>query len=349
MSAVPGKKRNDTQEETTDVVPKCLKEWPGLNCYLSKYQTLGNSYLIFDPNKNGFEKMRFDPAQDWIKRICDQNYGIGSNGLIVGPDHCTPGSFEFRIFNSDGSQAQLSGNGARIFAQYLLDAMYVGCDQISEFEIVAVSRELDRVVVEVRAEEASSSITTTIMTAPYFGPFAVGASNGVSFGDCNSNTVAALVDIGQRTSRGSWSDSTLLSIGNPHCVTFLEAYDLLPSIDFLKQMSSDLSFIADAPQTGSQNAVFCDGCNLQWCFVEDRHHIHLRIVERGEGPTLASGSSAAAALIAAFMRGLVDYRATVIMPGGCLMLALSIRDGEIANVQISGEATLIARIKVSMR
>lgn len=340
----------DAQRGIQDVVSPRRGERTERNLILLKYQTLGNSYLVFDPRRNNFDDLPFNPEPNWIRKICDRDYGVGSNGLLIGPDRCGSGAFEFRIFNSDGSQAQLSGNGARIFARYLLDAKYIPPDQMSSFSIAAVSRELDRVAIEVRADEAiTSSITTIISTTPSFGPCAVGAHGGVTFGGDNSITVAALADIGRRNGQGgaSWSDSTMLSIGNPHCVTFLTSYGMLPSVDLLKQLKSELSFIADAPRAGSTSAIFSEGCNLQWCFVEDRHRIHLRIVERGEGPTLASGSSAAAALIAAFVRGLVDYHATVIMPGGDLRLALSMRDNEIAAVQMSGEASCIAEIRMA--
>lgn len=322
----------------------------GRSLTILKYQTLGNSYLVFDPRRNGFNEKAFIPPAKWINQICDQDYGIGSNGLLVGPDGSGTGAFEFRIFNSDGSQAQLSGNGARIFGRYLIDAKYIVPSHASGFSITALSRELGRIDIEASPDDlAGSSITTIIGATPCFGPSAVGAIGAVSFGGHNSFTVAALADIGRRSGQGaaSWSDSTLLSIGNPHCVTFLPSYLALPSIDLLRQLGSELSFIADAPVAGPANATFRNGCNLQWCFVEDRHRIHLRIVERGEGPTLASGSSAAAVLIAAFIRGLVDDHVTVIMPGGQLKLALAKRGSEIAAVQMSAAVSYIAEIKMA--
>jgi diaminopimelate epimerase len=217
------------------------------------------------------------------------------------------------------------------------------------FSIAAVSREFDRIAIEVSTDEAmGASITTTIKTVPSFGPNAVAALSGVTTGRNFSVAVAGLADLGrQHGSRGTpWSDSTMLSIGNPHCVTFVPAYDMLPSFDLLKRLKSELSMIADSPALGSTNPVFSDGCNLQWCFVESCECLHLRIVERGEGPTLASGSSAAAAVIAAFVRGLVDRRVTVNMPGGSLILGLRICNNEIIAIEISGEASCVAEIQM---
>jgi diaminopimelate epimerase len=121
---------------------------------------------------------------------------------------------------------------------------------------------------------------------------------------------------------------------------------MLPSFDLLKRLKSELSMMADSPALGSTNPVFIDGCNLQWCFVESRECLHLRIVERGEGLTLASGSSDAAAVIAAFVRGLVDRRVTVNMPGGSLILGLRIRNNEIIAIEISGEAPCVAEVQM---
>jgi len=95
---------------------------PSADILLFKYQALGNSYLIFDPRRNPNAISPIESETDWIRAICSHDYGIGPNGLLVGPEKIEAGLFEFRIFNSDGSQAQLSGNGSRIFARYLLEA-----------------------------------------------------------------------------------------------------------------------------------------------------------------------------------------------------------------------------------
>lgn len=314
--------------------------------YLLKYQTLGNSYLVFDPIRNG---SRDFPSPTWIRMICDGNYGIGSNGLLVGPNNANGTAFEFQIFNSDGSQAELSGNGSRIFARYLMDAGYVAPAERGNFSIVAVSSDQRRIMVDVSAQPSrGAEIFTAIKIAPSFGAHAVGALDGAVWSNGNSYAVAALADIGRRKGQGgtAWSDSTLVSIGNPHCVTFVSSADLLPGFQFLKQQKDELSLIADAPSSGSINPVFIDGCNLQWCFVESRRRIHLRIVERGEGPTLASGSSASAATIAAFKRGLIDRQVTVVMPGGSLTVTLLFYGNDIASVGLAGVACRLAEIKM---
>jgi diaminopimelate epimerase len=315
---------------------------------LSKYQTLGNSYLVFDPIKNNVPGF---PSPKWVRTICDGNYGIGSSGLLVGPNDTDGAAFEFRIFNSDGSQAELSGNGSRIFARYLMDAGYIAPAARQNFSIAAVSSNQRRILIDVSAESSlGAEIFTAIRIAPSFGPHAVGALEGAVWSNGAGYTVAALADVGRRKGQGgglAWSDSMLVSIGNPHCVTFVTSAELLPSFQFLMQQKDELSLVVDAPSSGSANPVFVDGCNLQWCFVESRGRIHLRIVERGEGPTLASGSSASAATVAAFKRGLIDRQVTVVMPGGSLTVTLLLHKNDIASVGLSGVACRLAEIKMN--
>jgi diaminopimelate epimerase len=76
-----------------------------MDVVLFKYQALGNSYLILDPKRNPGWPRPIQPEPGWINAVCDADYGIGSNGLLIGPDRINGTEFEFRIINSDGSQA----------------------------------------------------------------------------------------------------------------------------------------------------------------------------------------------------------------------------------------------------
>ena len=80
----------------------------------SKYHALGNDYLVIDPLEFAAD---LDPAL--IQRICHRNYGVGSDGILLGPLESGEGDFGLRIFNPDGSEAEKSGNGLRIFSRYL--------------------------------------------------------------------------------------------------------------------------------------------------------------------------------------------------------------------------------------
>ena len=82
----------------------------------SKYHALGNDYIVIDP-----AEFQGEPASNIVRLICHRNYGIGSDGILLGPLDSKPCDFGLRIFNPDGSEAEKSGNGLRIFARFLWD------------------------------------------------------------------------------------------------------------------------------------------------------------------------------------------------------------------------------------
>jgi diaminopimelate epimerase len=140
-----------------------------------------------------------------------------------------------------------------------------------------------------------------------------------------------------------WSDSTFVSLGNPHCVTFVENPAHFPDIQFKEPLKA---IAYRSPEGNGQ--TFAEGCNLQWAYVKDRTIIDLRIFERGEGPTEASGSSASAATAAAFYRGLIERLVTVQMPGGGLKVELKGTGEGIESVIIRGSATRIMEAQIDL-
>lgn len=94
-----------------------------MSVVLEKYHGLGNGYLVFDPNKNELEL-----TQENVRLLCDRNFGVGSDGILIGP-LLGQEKLGVRIINPDGSEAELSGNGVRIFGKYLKDAGYVQKDR----------------------------------------------------------------------------------------------------------------------------------------------------------------------------------------------------------------------------
>lgn len=313
---------------------------------LFKYETLKNSYLIFDPERAGYAGAVEAPDfLSWVVRMCDVHSGIGSDGLLFGPFRASSLGFEFRVVNSDGGFSEFSGNGARIFGQYLLDAGYVPADQ--PFSFFANAPSGNRIKVDARRDAADPVVLVTDLNVePKSGPQAVAANPAAISSGGEEVCVPALEAIASQMGfpEGAWSDSSPLSIGNPHCVTFVDSPDLLPSFDRLVQFEDSLSAVADGKGHAAAR-VFAHGCNLQWAYAATRKSILLRIVERREGPTMASGSSASAAAIAAWTRGFVDEDIEVVMPGGTVKVRLNVSAGNIASVTLKARATRIAEIK----
>jgi diaminopimelate epimerase len=258
-----------------------------------KFQALGSDYLVLDPTVASFEMTpRFAQA------LCDRRHGIGSDGILLGPLAVPedPQAFGLRIFNPDGSEAEKSGDGLRMFARYLLEAGHAratGC-RIHTPGGAA----------EVRFLAQDGSLVQVDMGRPSF-----------RAGDIPFTGIASHLEVLETPLFLPTGPITItaLSMGNPHCVLF--PGEVSP---------------ANARRLGAQiekHPEFPERVNVQLVEVVSRRRIRTEIWERGAGYTPASGSSCAAA--AACRRlGLVDEHITVLMPGGSLDIEFT-ADGQV--------------------
>ena len=321
---------------------------------ISKYQALGNSYLVLDPRdiqsavREAFEASPLGvqrPKADVVRRLCDMSTGIGSNGLLFGPLRLD-GAFGVLVINSDGTTAGFSGNGSRIFAQYLLDCGDIGYGQSLEVIIPQehAARPPSMNFVPIRMpSDANGVIEVTALHLPKFGAAAVNAGDALIPKPDHCGTPAlrylfpALANIGAKvTGQRAWDTSVMVEIGNPHCVTFVSDPRQLPNFNTLRECDDVLRPIAF--RTGMAAAPFAEGANLQWAWPETRTRLRLSIYERGEGPTAASGSSACAAACAAYALDLVEGRVDVVMPGGTLAISIDGPRTSIKSVTLAGFA-----------
>jgi diaminopimelate epimerase len=254
-----------------------------------KYHGLGNDYLVIDPNVEDFAMTEAN-----IRLICDRNFGVGSDGILYGP------KFEgdlpvLRIFNPDGSEAEKSGNGLRIFSKYLWEKKYV---HSKSFKIKTLGG-----VVDVQVKDETANLIRIDMGKVTF------ISNEIPVAGGRREVVNESLDID-----GVPYNVTCLSIGNPHCV--------IPMQEVTEQIARALGPHVERHQ------MFPNRINMQIVRVIDRANIDVRIWERGAGYTLASGSSSCAAAAASHRLGLVDSDVTVHMPGGTLHIEIA-DDGRI--------------------
>jgi diaminopimelate epimerase len=255
-----------------------------LRCF--KYQALANDYLVIDPARTPFA-----PVAPRIVALCRRHLGVGADGVLVGPlpVEDDPGTFGLRIFNADGSEAEQSGNGLRIFARYLLDAGYV---TRSTCRIRTL-----RGTAEATFLNADGSLIQVDMGSPDFHAGAIpftGLAPRLEVVACPLHTSVGVATV------------TALSLGNPHCVLIRPR--VTPALAC--RLGPELE----------RHPHFPDRVNVQFVQVVDRRHLQLEIWERGAGWTQASGSSSCAAAAAGRRLGLVEDRVTVSMPGGTLQV-----------------------------
>jgi len=254
-----------------------------MKTHFSKYHGLGNDYLVIDPNVYDV-----DLKPDTIRLICHRNLGIGADGILYGPikdgEH-----LRVMIFNPDGSEAEKSGNGLRIFARYLYENKYVA---EKRFRIDTLGG-----VVEAHIQDDTGNLIRIEMGAITF------RSNEIPVRGNEREVVDEELEINGETYR-----ATCLSIGNPHCV--------IPMADISEEKARELGPFVE------NHDLFPNRINMQLLKVLDRANIEIRIWERGVGYTLASGSSSCAATGAAHKLGLVDNEVNVRMPGGTLLVEI---------------------------
>lgn len=251
-----------------------------------KYHALGNDYLVMDPaDFPGWTA----PDRAQIRVICHRNFGAGSDGILWGPLPSARAQFGLRIFNPDGSEAEKSGNGLRIFSRFLFDRKRVGT---APFTI-----DVPGGVVESRVMPDSGLITV--------------AMGHVSFRSDRIPVAGPVREVlNERFSiKGREFTFCAAGIGNPHCVI------VLPEI------SSELATTYGPAIETHPN--FPNRINVQFLQVLDRCNVRIEIWERGAGYTLASGSSSSASAAVAHKLGLVDANLTVHMPGGRIGIEIS--------------------------
>jgi diaminopimelate epimerase len=265
----------------------------------SKYHALGNDYIVINP-----KDLSAPLTTEQVKTICHRNYGVGSDGILLGPLPSKNAPFGLRIFNPDGSEAEKSGNGLRIFSRYLWDKKLVGKE---EFAIETLGGVVKATVTErgkvVRVEMGRVSFWSDEI--PVVGP--------------RREVINEAIHL-----RGQKFSFCAATVGNPHCV--------LP----LPKISADL-----ARQIGPQletHLRFPKRINVQLLKVLDRANIQIEIWERGAGYTLASGSSSSAAAAVAHKLGLCDRSITVHMPGGKIQIEI----GEDFAIEMTGPVTKVA-------
>lgn len=267
----------------------------------AKYHALGNDYLVIDPAQLSLPK---DPPREMIRLICHRHFGLGSDGILLGPLPSESARFALRIFNPDGSEAEKSGNGLRIFSRYLWDQALVSEEefaiQTAGGTVIARVTEAGRMVQVQMGQVTFSSERIPVTGAP-------------------REVLQEPITAADRSFLFSAA-----SIGNPHCVIIVP--EATPAL---------------ARQYGpllETHPFFPRRTNVQFVQILDPGNIRIEIWERGAGYTLASGSSSSAAAAVARKLGLCEPSLTVHMPGG----RLAIEIGPDLSILMTGPVTKIA-------
>ncbi|MEL7588861.1 MAG: diaminopimelate epimerase [Prolixibacteraceae bacterium] len=254
--------------------------------FFVKSHGLGNDYLVVNSRDIGFEL-----TEKNIQKICDVHYGLGSDGILALVE--TPkADFGLRILNPDGSEAEKSGNGLRIFAKYLFDHGYT---RARSFSIDTPGGVVSAEVIETEKEKART--IRIDMGKPIFEPEKIPVKSQQS--ECLDEELKL---------NGRNYLINCVSVGNPHCVILKK--ELVP--EEIREYGPQIE----------NHPMFPNRINVQFARVVSPELVEILIWERGAGYTLASGSSSSAVAAMMVKKGLTNRKVTISMPGGELKLEI---------------------------
>ena len=254
----------------------------------SKYQGLGNDFLLFDLRRWSFPGSALTAHPDLVRRLCDRRFGVGADGVILALPAASGAELQMRIFNADGSEAEMCGNGIRCLARFLADRDGDGPGRRWEVETAA-----GLIVPEL---EADGQVRVD-MGPPFLEPDSV---------PTQLPTGPAGLPQGELELLGRTWAVAAAGMGNPHVV--------VPVSDVA---SLDLEQIGAALEV---HPAFPARTNVHLVQVLNPAHLLMRVWERGAGPTLACGTGACATLVACHLLGLCDRLARLDLPGGPLQI-----------------------------
>lgn len=271
------------------------------NIKFTKMQGLGNDFVILDYEE--YMKTNKTPGEIALK-LCDRHFGIGADGLIIVNPHTKNTDIGWIFYNSDGSIAQMCGNGIRCFAKYVYKK---GLVNKKEFSVetkagIIIPKILDNGMVKVN------------MNKPILEPskIPVKVENNLNFE----------VKVSDRTFKAN-----AVSMGNPHCVIITEENTKDLALKYGKEIE--------------ENELFPEKTNVEFIKILSRNEINLDVWERGCAITLACGTGACASVTASILNGLCDNKVKVNLPGGQLIIEWDgTKQNPACDIYMSGPAEL---------
>ena len=249
----------------------------------TKMQGCGNDYVYV----NGFEN-KIDNPNKLSEIVSDRHFGIGSDGLIV-INPSEKADFKMSMYNADGSEGKMCGNGIRCVAKYVYDNKMTDKTTIT-VETLSGIKTLELNVKNDKVETVKVNMGTPILLP-----------KDVPVVSDKDKVVDAPIVIDDKEYR-----ITCVSMGNPHAITFIENTD-------------DLEIETIGPKF-ENNPIFPDRVNTEFIQVLDRNTVKMRVWERGSGETFACGTGACATVVACVLNGLTDDKVTVKLLGGDLFI-----------------------------
>lgn len=271
----------------------------------TKMEGAGNDYIYF----NCFDQQIEDPAALSVA-LSDRHFGVGGDGvvLICPPERPDQADARMRMFNADGSEAEMCGNGIRCVGKFVYDKGLTDKTEVSVETLAGIK------ILKLHVDGGKVHSVTVDMGEPVFIPEripALSASPEIRLSE-------------PETVNGTTYGITAVSMGNPHAVVFVDEI-------------TDRQVLVDGPVL-EVSPIFPKKANIEFAEVLDRSHIRMRVWERGSGETLACGTGACATAVAAVLNNLADREVTLHLLGGDLHIRW---DKATNHVMMTGPAAFV--------
>lgn len=251
----------------------------------TKFHGLGNDYLVIEPQ----DLNEVDNLNEFARRICNRHYGAGADGIaVVSKSEIESADYRVRIFNPDGSEAGLSGNGTRCAAAFLYFKRLWSGHQLRLITRSGLKRYFLK-----QKLGAGKYVFESELGQPKFDARSI----PMSITPPPDRVIGFPLEV-----NGDSFEITALQIGNPNCCIFVDDFNALNWRQIGKLIET--------------HKLFPDRTNVVFARVRDRKTLELRIWERGVGETTASGTCSCAGAVAAMVNEMIDRKVTVVMPGG---------------------------------
>ncbi len=289
-----------------------------MNFAFTKYHALGNDYIVINP-----KDLPAPLTLEQVKTICHRNFGIGSDGILLGPLPAENAACALKIYNPDGSLAEKSGNGVRIFSRYLWDTKVVGD---AEFAL----------------QTDGGIVRSTVFDGGRMARVEMGKvsfdSEKIPVAGAKREVINEKISVGGRE-----FTFCAATIGNPHCVVVAATPSSPDAAGRRSHQEISAKLAHEFGPLLETHPNFPRKTNVQFLKILDRANIQIEIWERGAGYTLASGSSSSAAAAVAHRLGLADKNISVHMPGGIIQIEI----GDEFSIRMTGSVTRVAEGVIS--
>lgn len=277
----------------------------------TKMTGIGNDYIYIDCT----DGTKVKDIPEITKKLSDRHFGIGADGVILidKPDDDEKADFKMKIYNSDGSEAEMCGNGIRCVAKFIHDKKLSDKDKLSIQTLAGIKKVK---ILENKKGECNEAIVD--MGEPLF------QDNNIPYHVYEPFNKDLDIDV-----NGEKMRFTVVSMGNPHAVTFVEDVDKVE--------------IEKCGPIVENNPIFPNRTNVEFVQIIDKNNIKVRVWERGVGETYACGTGACAAMVASGINGYTDENVNVELPGG----KLEVEWGKDNHIYLQGPAETVYEGRIS--